>query len=825
MENQERDYVVTACSREDLDGLYDDLETPGGTDHVPHRCVECVNRRPISRNTVYRLTDAEAEKLSADSRVLAVEPDNSDIVKVRPHWSRTGNFSKSGAQNSSHLNWGLIRNLDQFTVPGWGSDNIPDFTTTASTIYDGTGVDIVIVDGFILPNHPEFAVNANGSGGSRFNAFNWFSLNPIVNGSPAGTYVYAPSGYGGDDNSHGSHVAGIAAGNRQGWASGAEIFNLYIYGGSPGQGITGSNYIDYIRAWNSTKGNSNPTIVNNSWGSYYAFYWNQITSVTWRGNLYTPAGANWTPAELDTYGLVDRDNALTILYVEYWSAAAIADVQDAINEGIIFVGAAGNYGMKIDVPGGADYNNTVNTPFFSPNSFYYHRGSVNVSASNVICVGTTDSTEQDQKKSWSACGPRVDVYAPGVDIQSVVNDSSAFGGIGVTDPRNASFYIGKISGTSMASPQVAGMLALVAQQRGSLNQAQAYEYLRIHGVSTLSDPAPNSYTNAQNLQGSYNNWSTMAEYSISASATPIAPGGSTTFSITTTNVPQGTSLSYSTSGTAVASDFNPASTVGSVTIDLFGMASVVKTAAAVIPTSKIFSLNFTRTSPLYIAGGEVANSSSVTITAGSPPPPPPIVMSQPINLVPGMQYAYTDQYVVVDPTAPNHIHLRGGGAIDNSSAELYLGGEDNHFMVYDPAGSVTISAQNYVNFKGAQPIWHGSSTLHPIVHFNFAADGIASAGTASISVANQTFFGTLKCIIHGYDTVTGDTAAFEYILSQDGAGNMGDLAYTGVDSGAGALLTAAASISGGNLKLDLTNVAVSGNDVNARVYAIALALA
>lgn len=51
----------------------------------------------------------------------------------------------------------------------------------------------------------------------------------------------------------------------------------------------------------------------------------------------------------------------------------------------------------------------------------------------------------------------------------------------------------------------------------------------------------------------------------------------------------------------------------------------------------------------------------------------------------------SDQYVIVDPTAPNHIHLRAGGTIDNSSADLFLGGEKNYVKVSDGGDTVVIA--------------------------------------------------------------------------------------------------------------------------------------
>jgi hypothetical protein len=50
-----------------------------------------------------------------------------------------------------------------------------------------------------------------------------------------------------------------------------------------------------------------------------------------------------------------------------------------------------------------------------------------------------------------------------------------------------------------------------------------------------------------------------------------------------------------------------------------------------------------------------------------------------------------DQYLIIDPTGPDHIHVRAGGTIDNSSADLYLGGELTNVLVSDSDPSVTIN--------------------------------------------------------------------------------------------------------------------------------------
>jgi hypothetical protein len=68
-----------------------------------------------------------------------------------------------------------------------------------------------------------------------------------------------------------------------------------------------------------------------------------------------------------------------------------------------------------------------------------------------------------------------------------------------------------------------------------------------------------------------------------------------------------------------------------------------------------------------------------------------------IDLVPDAdlitnQY-HQDQYLIIDPTAPNHIHIRGGGTQDASGADLFIGGERNNVRVSDGGRSVSISTR------------------------------------------------------------------------------------------------------------------------------------
>jgi hypothetical protein len=56
-----------------------------------------------------------------------------------------------------------------------------------------------------------------------------------------------------------------------------------------------------------------------------------------------------------------------------------------------------------------------------------------------------------------------------------------------------------------------------------------------------------------------------------------------------------------------------------------------------------------------------------------------------------------DQYIIIDPTSgqPGHIHIRAGGTQDNSSANLFLGGENSYVMLGAGVNPpVTIAANN-----------------------------------------------------------------------------------------------------------------------------------
>ena len=488
------EYIVTCRSHEELVDLYDDMETPGGSLYIPDRAVDLVHRRAISRNTHYMLTEEEAEQVRNDPRVIACErPAKERGIVPTPFWTQTNDFNKTtGTFAGDDKNWGLYRVIEGDSVANWGSDSTAEITNrTIVTTASAKNVDVVIVDGHINPDHPEFAVNPNGSGGSRVNQFNWFSYSTALGYSTGATYTYSTSGASPNDN-HGTHVAGTCCGNTQGWARDANIYNMAFSDALSGVTDWDEKLWDYLRhfhknkAINSATGRRNPTVTNHSWGySYNDINLSSLTSVTYRGTTTALSGtdaqkktaleANGVPVPAGTY-----------LYKTPARVAAVdADIQDAINDGVIVISSAGNSYWNCDVSGGNDYNNSINN-----GAIYHSRGSTPGSADNVICVGSIGSKVAEYKSNFSNWGERVDIWGPGSDIISSVYDSSSAATEGgytplVADSRNSSYYLASISGTSMSSPQVCGVIACLAEQEQDLTQAEALQHLKENALAEV----------------------------------------------------------------------------------------------------------------------------------------------------------------------------------------------------------------------------------------------------------------------------------------------------------------------------------------------------
>jgi len=486
-----REYVVTVNDINSWDqGLWDELTKHNSTvGYIPIRPVSVLNERPFNDwSAHFALTDAEAKKLKLDPRIKNVEL----LAELRPgiekrfNELREGVYDKSFTINNTMKNWGLIRG-SYVQDPFNGQSSLQTQFDTYNL--EGEGVDLVIVDSGVEAGHPEFAVNKDGTGGTRVVDFNWASL-----GVPGTLTSAQMNGYLGDADGHGSNCASIACGNTCGWASKAHIYSIRIFAG---YSIRTGAYLpaqdsniafDLVRAFHLQKiaqGNTRPTVCTNSWG-WRATY-GGIVGTTWRGNYYPGQSGS-------QFGQVNYYHPYNIPYVDQ-------SVDNAAAAGVIFTGAAGNYYHKIDVPGGIDYDNSWN--YQNVETVYYHRGSSPTSAPSMINVGALDNSATEQKAVFSETGPRVDIYSPGVMIMGAYANKS-YQTPAVADPRAPGYYLNKISGTSQATPNCAGVVCCLLGARPSATIAQVKAWLTEVSVKDSLVEGTATYSNTRNLQGGNN---------------------------------------------------------------------------------------------------------------------------------------------------------------------------------------------------------------------------------------------------------------------------------------------------------------------------------
>ena len=308
--------------------------------------------------------------------------------------------------------------------------------------YSGEGVTIAVVDSGVDTTHPDLidriAANVNMEPSPL--------LDPITGGAYSEANSETPIGT--DEFGHGTHVAGIVGG------SGAAARGADLSGVAP-----------------------NATLINCKMGLSLAFEVSALACYQWildhRDDPRFPGGIriatnSWEIAE-DEGG----DRPLELM------------VRKAVENQIAVVFSAGNSGE----PAGDDKTAVGG---------YANR------MEQVITVGATCKSEGSnpticdplEVANFSSRGPEVDVAAPGVDIWSsratvsVLHAAGLVAGSqevpGSPDPAatvvNRALYIG-ISGTSMAAPHVAGIVALMLEANPALTPPRIEKIL----ISTALD--------------------------------------------------------------------------------------------------------------------------------------------------------------------------------------------------------------------------------------------------------------------------------------------------------------------------------------------------
>ena len=500
---EEKLYIVTLYKHEDLEQFYNDMSD-----------YHLVMKRPMSRNTHYKMTEEQAKKLRQDPRVWDVQLTPEELGMVLEghtinynEYNISGNFWKEDTVAPATISdadrqWGHIhcagnvaqRGKNQFGVINLGG-TYEQAIDSIDVFNDGKHVDVVICDAPVSYDCQEWFSPTTGQ--TRFVQYDWYGqLNTLVgtiddDGQtlPTGSYTnYFDNAS--NTESHGTHVAGTVAGQHYGWAREANIYSFQVLSNQSGIGTPPPALLifDYLRAFHRSKsvnpdtGIKNPTITNHSWGygiplddilEKESLDLTDIVSVDYRGTTYNssnpnPSGWSWTGLEQD-FGFAANKMRLNSNY-----AALNADIEDAIAEGVVVVASAGNNNFHCVKDGDVDWDNRVT---FTSGTYYYNRGSSPGNADNCITVGALSNRDDFRRSTYSNFGPGIDIFAPGNQILSAYNNS------GLADQKygGAPNYFYPKNGTSMASPQVAGVLACLATGKERFNQNDAFGYLNRFG--------------------------------------------------------------------------------------------------------------------------------------------------------------------------------------------------------------------------------------------------------------------------------------------------------------------------------------------------------
>ena len=461
----EQHYIITLKKGANKDEIFDEMSRDTSADSsvdsnvIPDRKVDTVDARSSSKRVFeMALTDEEANKLRNDSRVgdlmLDFKWDDDWLDFERPHnppgWGQSTAYGwRPNSTSSYRNNWGLIRHIE--STNGWGTNRNDSRSTALYTGHlDGTGVDYIHQEGGLpRPTH-EYLDDASGS--NRLQQFQW---NTLPNCSSAGTMSYSVS-----PASHATHCCGTAIGRHIGWGTNATVYVLDT------NQISRAYWFDAIKEFYKAKtpdpitGVKRPTVVSASWG--YKSYFSSITATYFRGSDV----GHTTSGRERAYGKIgDSSNRFNT-----WVYNLSAEVEEMQDEGVIYCKSAGNQYQKICYSGDVDYDNYITRSFnyggiTAGQPHWYNRGAGNIGPDTIV-VGNlsaqlatwSSNTSDEQCMSSSDKGPRVDLYVAGNNIVS--------GG----ESTDTSYY--STSGTSMSTPQVAGMCTLLLQANPGMTPAQ-----------------------------------------------------------------------------------------------------------------------------------------------------------------------------------------------------------------------------------------------------------------------------------------------------------------------------------------------------------------
>ncbi|MBI4056079.1 MAG: S8 family serine peptidase [Elusimicrobia bacterium] len=249
--------------------------------------------------------------------------------------------------------------------------------------------------------------------------------------------------------------------------------NMWVNSGEiPGNGLDDDDngYVDDVYGWDYANGDNDP-IDDHGHGTHtagtIAATGNNavgVVGMNWSSRIMAlkilTAGGSGNLADAIPAMIYAADNGARVTSNSWGCACYFQPLDDAIRyvheAGVVTVTAAGN--------------SSSDAVDFYP-----------ASADMAITVAASDPN--DLKANFSNWGEKIDVAAPGVDILSVRASTNRI----CDASRTVAAQYCRLSGTSMATPHVAGLAALLLSQNPSLNPEEVRQTLR-HGADDLGSP-------------------------------------------------------------------------------------------------------------------------------------------------------------------------------------------------------------------------------------------------------------------------------------------------------------------------------------------------
>ena len=334
------------------------------------------------------------------------------------------------------------------------------------------------------------------------------------------------------NSTHGTQCAAATFGRTQGWAYNANKWVLNLYGSfSSGieAGFDAQKLFHQMKPINPTYGTKDPTICSNSWGyravpsdtGYYYYrgaagvsYSSSVSRSPYSASNTKPGFMRWVGYWGDSYRMKG----------EMLPNSTTQALDELIDAGVIFVGAAGNSNQKQTSSDHPDFDNYWNTglgvtvgqnffyefglrtyPYTNRRGFPQQGGMTRTGVGGtiytypVINIGALDDSYsssqsyKERKVNYSDMGPEIDCYAAADGILTARNVSSSGYARHDSVPSGESgytyYYDYKFSGTSAACPVACGLIATKLENNRDWGWQDVRNWLRGHnqpvGVTTL----------------------------------------------------------------------------------------------------------------------------------------------------------------------------------------------------------------------------------------------------------------------------------------------------------------------------------------------------